>query len=450
MKMDEKTRKPPSALADEDLLAATRTLVRRSNALTAELLAHLAEIDVRKLYLEQAQPSLFAWCVAELGCSEDVACNWIAVARASRRWPALLETLRRGQVHLSGLRLLVPHLREDNIGAVLSEAAGQSKRSIQELVARLAPQPPVASSIRRVPAPREPRSTVSPPASVLAGEAAADPSSRPSPAPTSPATEGRTAAPAPEAAGPLPLLAAPAAAPSPPSAVTNETRDEDGASSGAGPAAIHPGPAAERRHAVQPLSVETFKVTFTASRALRDKLKAAQDLLRHQIPDGDLAEVVDRALDLLLAEVKKERFGIGAQPRSTPRTTKPGSRHIPAAIRRAVYERDEGRCTYVDARGQRCPETGFLELDHVEGFAMNTAHTEEGICLRCHAHNQHRADQMYGRPFMDQVRSGQQAPCVPSRPAPHPPRGGSSTAASASAAVQPELLSWSRGASPGA
>ena len=37
----------------------------------------------------------------------------------------------------------------------------------------------------------------------------------------------------------------------------------------------------------------------TASQELHDKLRQAQDLLRHRIPNGDLAGIVERALDLL-------------------------------------------------------------------------------------------------------------------------------------------------------
>src|SRR5947209_4326599 len=150
-----------------DLLSATRQLVRRSHGVEAELLVHLGEIDERKLYLDCAFPSMFAFCVGELGFSEDAAYNRITVARAGRRLPGVLEAVRSGQVHLAGLRLLVPHLTGENHRDVLAQAAGKSKRAIEELVARLAPQPPVPALIRRLPE-RPPVAPAAPPALVAA------------------------------------------------------------------------------------------------------------------------------------------------------------------------------------------------------------------------------------------------------------------------------------------
>src|SRR5438874_9578440 len=138
-------------LSDEALLDATRALLKRACDVEADLLLHLGEIDERKLYLPRAHSSMFAFCVEELGFSEDAAYNRIFVARAARRLPALIEALRSGKVHLVGLRLLAPLLTVENHLDVLARAAGKSKRQIEELVARLAPKPPVAPTIRKLP-----------------------------------------------------------------------------------------------------------------------------------------------------------------------------------------------------------------------------------------------------------------------------------------------------------
>src|SRR6266852_1049536 len=128
-------------LSDPDLLAGTHELVDHSLCTEADLLVYLSEIDERKLYADRAFPSMFAFCVGELRFSEDAAYSRIMVARASRRLPAMIEATRSGQVHLTGLRLLAPHLTAENHCEVLAEAAGRTKREIEELVARLAPQP---------------------------------------------------------------------------------------------------------------------------------------------------------------------------------------------------------------------------------------------------------------------------------------------------------------------
>src|SRR6266478_689104 len=110
------------SLSSAALLAATRELVGKSHVLEADLLVHLGEVDERKLYLDCAHPSMFAFCVRELGFSEEAAYNRIMVARAGRRLPEVLEAARAGRVHLTGLRLLAPHLTTENQAEVLGQA----------------------------------------------------------------------------------------------------------------------------------------------------------------------------------------------------------------------------------------------------------------------------------------------------------------------------------------
>ena len=131
-------------LSSADLLAATHALVRKSCGVEADLLLHLAEIDARKLYLERPSPSMFAFCVDELGFSDDAAYYRITVARAAQRFPILIDAVRSGQIHLAGLRVLVPHLTEENHLSVLAEAVGRTKREIDEIAARLSPRPPLS------------------------------------------------------------------------------------------------------------------------------------------------------------------------------------------------------------------------------------------------------------------------------------------------------------------
>ncbi len=171
----------------------------------------------------------------------------------------------------------------------------------------------------------------------------------------------------------------------------------------------------KRRDQVKLLAPNAFKVEFTASDALQAKLKEAQALLRHRRPDGSLAFIVEEALDVLIAKVKKKRFGIGAKPRSAPARTadaaseakststkkkRRSSRHVSYGIRRVLAERDELRCTHVGPDGRRCSETAFLELDHTKGFARTRQHSVEDMRLLCKVHNALAAEQLYGRDFM--------------------------------------------------
>src|SRR6267143_4442900 len=345
------------SLSSSDLRSATRALVRTSHGVDAALLVHLGEIDERKLYLDWAFSSMFAFCVGELGLSEDVACNRIDLARAARSMPVILEALRSGRVHLAGLRLLAPHLTTQNQEEVLAEAAGKSKRQIEELVARLWPQPPVPTLVRTLPGRPNPLPEASPAFSFGAAIPVAQPESSPA------------------------LAFAPPPAPPP-------RRDE-------------------RRPVVAPLAEETFKFQFTASRSCHDKFRQAQDLLRHRIPDGDLATIVEKALDLLIEQVKKERFATGRKARPAPAedADESSSRHIPDAIKREVFERDGGRCMFNDEHGRRCRETGALEFDHLDGFARTRLHRADRIRLLCRPHNQRAAERMYGRAFMERARA---------------------------------------------
>src|SRR5262249_13743822 len=120
-----------------------------------------------------------------------------------------------------------------------------------------------------------------------------------------------------------------------------------------------------------------------------EKLRRAQDLLRHQIPSGDPAAIFERALDLLLRDVERKKLAAVDSPRPT---TGRGSesRHIPAEVKRAVGVRDGAQCAFVGKNG-RCSERGFLEFHHVQPYAAGGQATVDNIELRCAAHNRHEA-----------------------------------------------------------
>src|SRR3954470_11490820 len=107
-----------------------------------------------------------------------------------------------------------------------------------------------------------------------------------------------------------------------------------------------------------------------------------------------------------------------------PRSRKRLSRHIPDPIKRAVYERDGGRCAFVDDRGRRCAATGALEFDHQDGFAETGTHEVDRIRLLCRAHNQYEAEKRYGRAFMESARKSHEVPPTRSGTSPPPqPQG---------------------------
>jgi hypothetical protein len=155
---------------------------------------------------------------------------------------------------------------------------------------------------------------------------------------------------------------------------------------------------------VEVLAPERYKVQFTASAAFLDKLERLQGLLRSRFPDGNLALVLEEAVTEALERLEARRFGKTQRPRTDEVPEDDGSRYIPAALRRAVQRRDEGRCSFVDERGRRCPERHRLEYHHRVPFGRGGGRSLDNICLMCRAHNQYLADRDYGKETMDRRR----------------------------------------------
>src|SRR5688572_11924510 len=137
----------PVELSDGELLTATRRLVGRSNQLLAALLGHLAEVEARGLHRNRACSSLYTYLIYELRFSEDEAFRRVAAARLVRRFPALLDAVASGELHLTGLLMLGPHLTAENLQEVLACSKHRTKKEIARLVRRLDPLPDVPARI---------------------------------------------------------------------------------------------------------------------------------------------------------------------------------------------------------------------------------------------------------------------------------------------------------------
>lgn len=146
---------------------------------------------------------------------------------------------------------------------------------------------------------------------------------------------------------------------------------------------------------VRPLAPGRFQITFTASAETVELLDLARDLLRHALPDGEPAEVFARALRSLVADLVRSKFAATEHPRSS-RGQADDSRNIPAEVKRAVFIRDRGRCTFEGKGGHRCGERGRLEFHHVKPYAAGGLPTVDNIELRCAVHNRYEADRFYG------------------------------------------------------
>jgi hypothetical protein len=159
--------------------------------------------------------------------------------------------------------------------------------------------------------------------------------------------------------------------------------------------ASHPPAAPYIRPTVTPLAADRYQIRFTATAETHQKLRQAQDLLGHSVPKGDLATVFDLALSALLSELGRKKLGATDRPRA-PRPGSEGSRHIPARVRRAVWERDGGQCAFLAAGGRRCSGRRFVEFHHVHPYGAGGEATIGNIELRCRTHNAYEAELFYG------------------------------------------------------
>lgn len=318
-------------LTDRALLEAVRRAASTERRATAELLAVLGELDERRLYLGEGCSSLFSYCTQVLQLSEHAAYHRIEVARMARRFPIILEMVGSGELTLTNAALLKTHLTAANHQALLVNARHKSKHEVEHQIACLAPRPDARPQVRRV-------------------------------------IETRTAA-------------------RPPEATT------DGPAPGAGLLMTAP-PARRTPAVVAPSASDRYLLKVTITADAHAKLRKAQDLLRHSIPNGDPAVIVERALTLLVEQLERAKSA-KTQPARKPRAqrgTKPRSRYIPAAIKRTVWTRDQGQCAFMGSQG-RCRETGRLEFHHIVPFADGGATDVANLSLRCQAHNGYESHQ---------------------------------------------------------
>ena len=266
-----------SHVQDSILLRDLAAIVARDHATTATLLAHIAEVDARRLYAGEGYSSMFVYCLDELHLSEDAAYKRIQAARAGRQFPALFHALEEGRLHLAAICLLAPHLTPENVEDLIEAATRRRKSEIEHLLAQRFPElgaPPVRALIRALPVRPIPAPTIDPLGQVDAFHTTDD---------------DAVPSAVPESQG---LLA------------TSPCRYELSERS----TQLAPGQV-EHRAASATAPPERFLVRVTIEKTTHDKLRHAQALLSHAVPSGDVAQVLDRALDMLIEHLEK-RLGV--------------------------------------------------------------------------------------------------------------------------------------------
>lgn len=381
-------------LCDAEVLQSLQRCVTEERQVTARLLIHFGEVDDRGLFRDEGYKSMFDYAVRGLHMSDSEALLRIRVSRFVRRFPVALEMLERGEVHLTALLLLVPVMSESTM-ELLGLVRHKTKSEVQEIIAKYFPKPDVQNEVRCLP----------------------DPAATPYRALTDSQPTTELGAPLPSETTTIAMSAF-----DPRLILRPGSNDRANTSARFEPLDLQ-----------APLSEGRYKIQFTASKRVNDKLEEAKALLSRQIPTGDLEAIFECALDLLIAEKKRKMFGLTDRPRAklnkptreaietgkhtaTPETGKllimnrawggsdavSSSRYVPQELRRSVYTRDEGQCRFIGNGGARCPARDHLEFHHVVPYAKGGAMTLDNIELRCRAHNALQAERDFGRDYMKQ------------------------------------------------
>ncbi len=359
-------------------------------ALLVEFLKYLAEIDRRKAAIEMGFSTLFAFCVEYLGLSRASAYRRTHAARLLARFPLVGEYLADGRLNIGAVVELEDVLVEDRLVEILDRAAGRTEEQVKELVASLRPRPAMPDLFRRLPGRRPStgkdsgcfrakrlesnhkvaetgvvRTGVAPaPGQVemlgVSGlAAAADQMMRVG-------TPGLEAAPEQSEQPMLPMLAL-ASAPRP-------------------------------TQRLEPIAPELHVMRVTVSSEFKDDLEAIRDELSHKFPSRGLEEVLHECIRIALETVRKRRRGAGKATTATPPPEE--SRYVPAAVRAAVWKRDDGRCTYVGPGGRRCNSRHRVDVHHLDPHGKDGEATVDNLTLRCRPHNLYAAEVDYGRDYV--------------------------------------------------
>jgi len=339
------------AVSDGVLQAELNELLTKGARTEARIVAHLAEVDARKLHLTMGATSLFDYCLSKLGLSNNEAFHRITAARLARRFPVIFELLERRDVHLTAVCLLRDYLTSENHAEVLREVSHKTKTEIEELLARRFPQPNAPNRLRKLPS-FEPRS------------------------------EGRY------------LLQLNVSA-----ALKHKlelARDLLSHANPSGDLSV----VIER--ALDGLLARLQSRRFAQTKSVRGQGNRTRS--ESQGLDSAPASVENAA-----------RAGVSVQSESPSRTAAPSAKdvgstterrgyvrhdvqraHVRHDVRRAVVTRDGQRCAFVGEDGHRCEARAFLQFHHQRAWALGGADSTENLSLMCRAHNRLLAERELG------------------------------------------------------
>ena len=129
-----------SDISHEELEANLTGLLGAGAHLEARIVAHLAEVEARRLHLLVGCSSLYDYCHKRLGLSDYEAFTRIAAARVARKYPIVFEMLEQRTLHLTAICETREFLTLENHRQLLDEVSGKTKLQVREVLARWFPQ----------------------------------------------------------------------------------------------------------------------------------------------------------------------------------------------------------------------------------------------------------------------------------------------------------------------
>jgi hypothetical protein len=326
-------------------------LLRSEHGAMADFLVALAEFDRGRLWVQLGFANVFDYLHRELGLSRGSAHYRKVAAQLVQRFPEVVEPLQSGKLCITVVLELAKVITTENRAEVLPKFFGLSKQEAKAVAVEIRPAEVV---------PRKEMVTALPVVS-------------------------RTPAGGVQLVEPVQLV----------EQATTELL------MGTAPAVVAP---ADHRDSFEPLTPELRRLHMTVSKQFLDKLESARKGQGHAQPGATAEKVLEAALDVLLATQAKRRAEV-KRPQRNPRPAR-NPCHVPAAVKRAVWARDEGKCQFPLDSGGICGSTLRLEIDHVPPLARGGASPVDGCRLLCRVHNQYAARQVYGDDWMDQFTTG--------------------------------------------
>jgi hypothetical protein len=387
-----------------DLDRRLADLVRSERHLVVQFVIELAGFAKRELYRELGYTSLFYYCVRQLGLSKASAFRRSEVARLIARFPVIADRLTEGRLFIRALVELREVLTEENHASVLTRAEGKSQEEAQLLAVEHRPKPIPRDVVRALPM------------AALPVESALVPVG-----PVGTSTQ---------------LLRSEAVQPH----------------LGFALVPVETSAPARAPEVVKPLTPELRRLNVTVTAEFIDELEQVRVALSHKCPDGNFEQVVREAFKLVLERDRKRKAlterprALAARPVAQPaapadseapgdqaapadseaprdaaapadseapgdseiaadsETPVENARYVSAAIRRAVWRRDQARCTWPMGDGKVCGATHRIEFDHDLELALGGKSTLGNIRLLCRSHNLMKAEQHLGRGFMAKFR----------------------------------------------